>query len=139
MLSWGAGFDRVAVVLQSLTASYTRFSPDGRPTRAKVGLKLEATKPLESAPPAPPAPTPSRPGSANPTSGGRPGRSSHLVLASDTLAGLATERYDDAARGRDIASANGLEDPLRITPGTSLYLPAPDEHGPPRDGVVDAP
>jgi phage tail-like protein len=138
-LSWGSGFDRVGVVLQSLTASYTRFAPDGRPIRAKVGLKLEATKPLETAPPAPPPTPPPRPGSTNPTSGGRPGRSRHLVLAAETLAALAVERYDDPARWRAIAAANDVDDPLRVTPGTSLYLPAPDEPGTPPRGEVTAP
>jgi phage tail-like protein len=68
-----------------------------------------------------------RAGARNPSSGGIPGRSAHLLLQSESLAGLAQRAYADASCWRAIATANDLDDPLRVAPGTVLLLPAPSE------------
>jgi phage tail-like protein len=128
--SWGEGFSAVPVRLMSLTASYTRFSPAGRPVRAKVNLKLDERVPkppptatsASSAPPLPP-----RPGARNPQSGGVAGRASHILGATESLHAVAQQTYGSAERWRDIAAANGIEDPLRVPPGTVLFLPAESE------------
>ena len=72
---------------------------------------------------------PRRPGSQNPTSGGLPGRGQHLWEAGHSLPVLARDNYDDARAWRAIAATNGIDDPLRIRPGSSLYLPARSELG----------
>ncbi len=124
-LKWGNGFNGVPVHLQSLSATYTRFTADGVPTRAKVTLTLEQCGPAPAASPG--TGTAVAVGAMNPTSGGLPGRSSHRVLESESLPALAQETYGDAGRWRAIAEANRVDDPLRVRPGTMLLLPAASE------------
>ena len=45
------------------------------------------------------------------------------VKMGETLALIAHEEYDDPAEWRRIADANGIEDPLNLTPGTRLLVP----------------
>ena len=59
----------------------------------------------------------------NPTSGSDRARTTHRLVDGDTLPTLAFREYGDAARWRDIASLNGIDDPMRISPGTTLFLP----------------
>ena len=63
----------------------------------------------------------------NPTSAGLPGRKAHTVTDGDSLARIATDRYGSPGRWRDIAAANGIDDPLRIRSGDRVYLPNPEE------------
>jgi hypothetical protein len=97
------------VVLKKVTVEYTRFSPAGDPIRANVKLELQ-----EVAPPLPPQ---------NPTSGGPGGGRMHLVTDGDSLQHIAAGMYDSPAAWRDIAAANGIDDPLRVRNGRSLMLP----------------
>jgi nucleoid-associated protein YgaU len=53
----------------------------------------------------------------------------HRVVTGDTLALLAWREYGDPAAWRDIARANGIDDPMRLAPGTELLLPAAEELG----------
>lgn len=109
--SWGTAFS-YTVHIRSVTVMYLRFASDGTPTRAEVGLKLY--QPNGKGKPAP---------SANPTSGGPPGRSTRVLDSSGCLASLAYATYDRPGAWRLIAHANGIDDPLRVRPGTVLYLP----------------
>ncbi len=109
---WGVGFS-YAVSLRSVTITYTRFAGDtGKPIRADVNLELYSSL----------AP---RLKGTNPTSGGPPGRSAHVLDASECLASLATASYGQPGAWRRIARANGIDDPLRVRAGTLLYLPEP--------------
>jgi nucleoid-associated protein YgaU len=56
-----------------------------------------------------------------------PGRRAHTVTAGDSLARIATAQYGSPGRWRQIAAANGIEDPLRVRPGDRVYLPNPEE------------
>jgi hypothetical protein len=47
----------------------------------------------------------------------------HLVLAGDTLSGIAAAYLGDAARWREIALANRIVDPFGLVAGTALVLP----------------
>jgi nucleoid-associated protein YgaU len=49
---------------------------------------------------------------------------SWTVRRGQTLASIAAEEYLDPANWRDIAAANGIDDPLALAPGTTLLLPA---------------
>jgi nucleoid-associated protein YgaU len=40
---------------------------------------------------------------------------------------VAYRAYGDAALWRDVAEANGIDDPTRLRPGTRLLLPALEE------------
>jgi len=47
-----------------------------------------------------------------------------VVKRGQTLASIAADEYLDAGRWREIAAANGIDDPLALRPGTALLLPA---------------
>jgi hypothetical protein len=51
----------------------------------------------------------------------------HVLVDGDTLMGIAYREYGDPAMWRVIAAANRVDDPLRLTPGRSLLLPAGEE------------
>lgn len=121
-LTWGEGFSNVPVFLEAMTATYTRFSGQGKPVRAKIGLTLGVRPPEASGTAGAP-----HGGARNPTSGGIPGRSAHTVVDGESLPALAQEAYGDPGRWRAIATANDVDDPLRVRPGRSLLLPARTE------------
>lgn len=109
---WGGLTGFVAFVTQ-VQVTYSLFTPSGTPVRATAQVALEELTPEYPA--------------QNPTSGSDHLRNTHIVVAGDTLAGLAFREYGDAGRWRDIADVNGIDDPLRIRPGMTLMLPAADD------------
>ena len=110
-LSWGKQWFDAA--LTSASARYTMFAEDGTPVRAVLTLGLtEVELPVKR---------------QNPTSGSVVGRRSHRVVAGDSLHSVATAEYGDPRRWRDLAIANGVDDPLVLPPGTLLLLPDVDE------------
>ncbi|MEV0639440.1 LysM peptidoglycan-binding domain-containing protein [Streptomyces sp. NPDC050619] len=97
-------------VMSSLSVSYTLFDVDGRPLRATCSLSIEEAS--------------VGPAGQNPTSGARTARSTHTLVAGDSLALLAWREYGDATAWRAIADANGIDDPMALVPGTELVVPA---------------
>jgi hypothetical protein len=110
---WGSQI--YLVMLYRVTINYTRFGRTGTPVRATVDLVLNSV--------------PEIPGPTNPSSGGLAGRRSHLLIGAETLPELATRYYGGPGRWREIAAANGVEDPLRVRPGTRVYVPSELEAG----------
>lgn len=106
---WGKAI-RFRGIVTSVTARYTLFRGQGTPVRGTATLTIK-----EMATPA---------GSQNPTSGGTAGYRTHIMRAGDTLASVAYAEYGDAARWRDLAEANGIDDPTRVPAGRSLLVPA---------------
>ncbi|MDT4926278.1 MAG: hypothetical protein QOG01_3991 [Pseudonocardiales bacterium] len=103
------------VQLQSLTINYERFDPTGIPVRAKVNMTLqEMPSPLGTLP-------------TNPTSGGLPGRRTHILGDGESLASLAHFYYGQPGLWRRIAEINGIDDPRRVRPGRTVYLPNANE------------
>ncbi len=100
--------------ISSLNISYLQFGVAGQPVRA------EATIAIQENPPALPG--------TNPTSGGIAGRRVHVLSAGDTLHSVAYREYGNPGLWRVLAEANGVDEPLRITPGTALLIP-PDPQG----------
>ncbi len=94
--------------VQAVTARYVLFRNDGTPVRATAAVTFEEV--------------PSEPARQNPTSGGQ-GRRAHVVSAAESLQLIAYREYGDPALWRGLAVANGIVDPLRLTPGTSLLIP----------------
>jgi phage tail-like protein len=113
ILDWGnftvKNLGKIKVNLTKVTIVYERFDASAKPTRATVSLELKVIISKE-------------PGQ-NPTSGGLPGRGGHLTVLGDTLAGIARKAYGDPAHWRRLAVANRIDDPLRVRPGSMLYLP----------------
>jgi nucleoid-associated protein YgaU len=96
--------------IKQVSAKYTLFEADGTPLRATVNVGFEEV-PMEKP-------------KTNPTSGGPPGRRTHVVAESDTLQSVAQAEYGDPALWRGLAAANGIDDPLRVPTGTTLLIPA---------------
>jgi nucleoid-associated protein YgaU len=114
---WGppmVGF-MYTVTLQSVTINHTRFTSAGIPVRAEVTLKMNEVPSLLGTLP------------QNPTSGGLTGRRAHTVGHGESLQTIATANYGHPGAWRRIAEVNGIKDPSRVRPGTTVYLPNPDE------------
>jgi nucleoid-associated protein YgaU len=109
--------------ITNLRIQYTRFDRDGTPSRANVTVTFtEAADTL---------------GPQNPTSGGIVGRRSVTTDAGDTLAAIAFAEYGNPNMWRALAEANGIDDPLRLRPGVTLFVPAkPDAERLVRGGDV---
>jgi nucleoid-associated protein YgaU len=100
--------------LTRCSVNYTLFDDMGVPTRAEVTMTLQRVQSIMDL--AELLPT-------NPSSGGAPGRRSHLVTAGENLQTIATANYGAPKHWRTVAAANGVDDPLRVRPGRHIYLP----------------
>lgn len=116
LFSWGKGFGsakgKVNTGIWYITAldvNYIMFLPNGTPVRAKCKLTLTEV-PDESNPK---GKTNQSPDTAH----------VHLVARGDSLQAIAFNEYDDAAEWRRIARANGIDDPLALSPGQRLLIP----------------
>lgn len=109
---WGGLTGFLAYVSQ-VQAKYTLFTSGGLPIRATCTVTLE-----ELAGEAP---------GQNPTSGTLVPHRVHVVVAGDTLPAIAYREYGKPALWRTVAATNGIHDPMRLRPGTSLLLPAVEE------------
>jgi nucleoid-associated protein YgaU len=109
VFGWGKFTSFVAVVKQ-VSARYTMFRPDGEAIRAVVTLGLEEV---------PTDPPPRQ----NPTSGSLTATRSHRMVDGDSLQSVAQAEYGDVGRWRELADANGIDDPMRVPPGTALLIP----------------
>lgn len=108
MFSWGKL--KFKCVLEDLVQRFTMFMNDGTPIRAilKVMFKEYSTaasqikeKPRHSS-----------------------DHMKRLVLREgDTLSSMSAREYKDPGLWREIADANGIEDPQNVEPGTILHLP----------------
>jgi hypothetical protein len=115
LMQWGppaAGFTFTATMSQ-VDIQYVRVSAVGVPTHALINLSLKEEPTILSM--------------TNPTSGGRPGRASHMLLADESLMSVATKAFGDPNAWRAIARVNGIDDPAAVRPGDTIYLPARDE------------
>ncbi|GGK10030.1 peptidase M23 [Pilimelia anulata] len=112
--SWGQ-FRSVSfyAYASSVNAVYSLFNAAGTPLRATCSLTLtEISVPVAG---------------QNPTSGARSSRRVHRTVAGDSLPLLAHREYGDPTAWRRIAEANGIDDPMRLRPGTPLLIPAAGE------------
>lgn len=115
IVQWGPPVDGFMITAQMTKAeiSYVRVSSAGIPIHALCNLTLkESPSPLSL---------------TNPTSGGRPGRNRHVVLADESLMSIATTAFGSPGAWRLIAEVNGIDDPTAIRPGDVIYLPAREE------------
>jgi nucleoid-associated protein YgaU len=111
LFQWGPVF--MQCWMQRCNVTYERFHISGIPVRAKCQITLSEI-PIKL------------PG-MNPTSGGLPGREQHTVVSGENLAGIATGAYGQPAQWRAVAEANGIDDPVAIRPGETIYMPSPAE------------
>ncbi len=99
------------VRIKQCTVDYERFNPMGIPVRAKVNLTMMQVPSLLADLP------------TNPTSGGVAGRRTHVLTSGDTLQSIATTYYGRPGMWRQIADVNRINNPARVPPGTTIYLP----------------
>jgi nucleoid-associated protein YgaU len=103
------------VRMKSVKIAYKRFTSAGVPIRAEVNLTMDEVPSLLGTLP------------QNPTSGGLAGRRAHTVGHGESLQSIATTNYGNPNAWRRIAEVNGIQDPSRVRPGATIYLPNPDE------------
>lgn len=107
---WGNMHSFKAVVA-SLNLQFVYFSSTGIPLRAKVDLALTQYEESNAF------------GPQNPTSGTPQPHRVHRVQPGETLDRIAARYYGDPTRWRQIASANGIVDPLALRNGSLLSVP----------------
>ena len=95
--------------LKSVSARYTHFDRDGNPLRVSANVTLEEV--------------PTDPKKQNPTSGGRHGYRTHIMREGESLQSVAYAEWGDPGLWRALAIYNELDDPLRVSPSTSLLVP----------------
>jgi hypothetical protein len=97
-------------VVESMNITYTLFTPEGIPIRAKVGLVLKEYRPVEIQVKESPTASPDF-------------EKTWVVRRGDTLSGIAGLIFRDPGQWRAIAMANGIQDPRRLETGLRLVVP----------------
>jgi hypothetical protein len=112
--SWG--MFRFVGHVSSVKINYRMFGVGGRPLRAEVNVSLKEN--------------PDTLALTNPSSGGIAGRKMHVLSEGDSLQSIAYAEYGKPSMWRVLAEANGIDDPLRVPPGTALLIPPTPSAGP---------
>jgi hypothetical protein len=109
---WGGNrqLDGFRGFLKNVTVNYTIFRRDGTPVQAKVDVTIEGEQ--ESF------------GGQNPTSHAANSHRTRTLIEGETLQAIAYGELGKPAYWRAIAELNGIDDPLRLTPGTVLLIPS---------------
>ena len=109
---WGGNpqLDGFSGFLKSVVVNYTIFRKDGTPVQAKVDITIEGQ--------------PEAIGGQNPTSHSINSRRVHTMIEGDTLQSVAYTELGNPAYWRAIAELNGIDDPQRVTAGTTLLIPS---------------
>jgi LysM repeat protein len=108
---WGQHLHSFPCVITSVTVNFTYFSSTGVPLRAHVSLALKQYKESDAF------------GPQNPTSGTPRPHRTHRVQPGETLDRITARYYGDATKWRLLATANGIEDPLALRPGSVITVP----------------
>lgn len=115
---WG-DFHSWKAVVDQLNLTFTYFSAEGMPMRAKASVSLKQYD------------DDAKWGPQNPTSGTPVPHRVHQFRLGDTLHNLAARYYGDPTLWRVIAVRNKVVDPLAVEPGTVLAIPKPQLGDPP--------
>ncbi len=96
--------EAIKCVVTEMSVDYTMFKEDGTPIRAKMTLTLDeiGNKAKKKSPDF---------------------AKVYVVRRGDTLQQIAYREYNSAGEWRRIAESNGIDDPLRMRPGTRLLIP----------------
>lgn len=106
-----AGAEKVFVaVLESLATTFVLFGEDGTPLRARMSLSFKEYRTIGAQLKELNLQSPDV-------------EKSYVVRVGDTLASIAFQAFKDPALWREIAQANDLTDPRRLTPGMTLTIP----------------
>ena len=110
-LQWGKDMKGFPAVVTDVSVKFTYFSAAGVPLRAEASVGLMQYKEDAAF------------GPQNPTSGTPYPHRTHRTQPGETLDRIAAQHYGDATRWRALASANGIEDPLAVRPGSLIVVP----------------
>ena len=113
IFQWGTQIMRCT--LTTVTVNFERFSSSGTPDRAAIAFTVTEEFNIFGMLP------------TNPTSGGMPGRQRHIVSASENVQSISMAAYGTPGVWRGVADANGIDDPFRVKPGDTVYLPNANE------------
>ncbi|HEX5736455.1 MAG TPA: LysM peptidoglycan-binding domain-containing protein [Blastocatellia bacterium] len=97
-------------VLESLNITYTLFTPDGVPLRARLSVSLKEYRPVKIQVKERPKSSPDF-------------EKTYVVRRGDTLSSIASAIYRDSGLWREIARANDIQDPRGLAPGRVLTIP----------------
>jgi hypothetical protein len=114
--TWGPTVTFKAVA-RHLDVHYTLFRPDGTPIRAICALTLVQVEKADSRSGSGAAPA------QNPTTRASAKLGVHVLREGDSLHSIAYAAYGDPTRWREIAEANGIDDPLVLQRGRALTIP----------------
>lgn len=117
--SWGAtqGFQ---AVVKSLAVQYVLFKPDGNPIRATAKIALAQVGAVTAGGQ---QGGNSQQAGTNPTTYAKGALGIHRVQEGDSLQAIAYRTYGDPNHWRDVAEANGIDDPMRLRRGREIVLP----------------
>jgi Contractile injection system tube protein/LysM domain len=96
--------------LTSVDVTYSIFRKDGTPVQAKVRISIDGQE--------------EQPAGTNPTSHSTKSRRTRTTVEGDTLQSVAFDELGKPVYWRAIAELNGIDDPLRVGPGTVLLIPS---------------
>jgi hypothetical protein len=113
IFQWGTQIMRCT--LTTVTVNFERFSSAGTPDRASISFTVTEEFNIFGMVP------------TNPTSGGMPGRQRHIVSASENMQTISMAAYGTPGVWRGVAEVNGIDDPFRVKPGDTVYLPNANE------------
>lgn len=97
-------------VLTKVTQRFTLFSEEGTPLRAVLSVAMKEYRPVHEQ-------------IAELALQSNDHTRQHVVLAGQTLPGIAAEVFGDASEWRALADHNAIEDPLALEPGVILEIP----------------
>jgi nucleoid-associated protein YgaU len=109
LFCWGKKL-QFRCLLKALTQRFTMFLDDGTPVRAVLNASFTEFTPPEEQLKGKPRHSPDH-------------TKRRVVKQGDTLAWIAGKEYGNPAEWRIIADANGIEDPMNLTPGQELLIP----------------
>jgi len=111
---WGEYTSFLSVVTK-VEISYTHFLGSGRPVRARAAVSFVQASDTDGG----------KLPAQNPTSMTK-ARKTHIVQQGERIDTLAYQEYGQCGRWREIAEANGLDNPLDLRPGQILVIPQPE-------------
>jgi nucleoid-associated protein YgaU len=101
-------------VLVSLDITYTLFHIDGKPLRAKLAVKLKEYRPVKV--------------QLRENENTSPDvEKRYVVRTGETLSSISAAVYRDPSKWRELAVANAITDPTRLSPGIVLTVPRLEE------------
>lgn len=109
LFCWGKKL-QFRCILTQLSQRFTMFLDDGTPVRAVLNATFSEYTPAEEQLKGKPRHSPDH-------------TKRRVVKQGDTLAWIAGKEYGNPAEWRIIADANGIDDPMNLTPGQELLIP----------------